>query len=150
MQMFVSWSCIRIFWNEHTRSTQLDPKFMFWCVSEHLGAFGNVSLIDKARCKTGWNGAINTQVCATKSHRNFTQWRHPIHYHWTLNACIGAFCSIWVHFGLFCYCMKLGAKQAELEQLMQMFVSWSRIRIFWNEHTRSTQLDLKLMFWCVS
>jgi len=27
-----------------------------------------------------------------------------------------------VHFGLFCYCIKLGAKQAELEQLMQKFV----------------------------
>ena len=34
------------------------------------------------------------------------------------------FCSIWVYFGLFCYCIKLGAKQAELEQLMQKFVWW--------------------------
>ena len=50
--------------------------------------------------------------------------------HWNLNSCIGAFCSIWVNFGLFCYCMKLGAKQAELEQLMQKFVPRIRIRVF--------------------
>ena len=128
--------------------------------------------------------------------------------HWNLNSCIGAFCSIWVHFGLFCYCVKLGAKQAELEQLMQKFapririgffaanppdpphctlnscfgafhsvwvhfglfrysmkvdamragmvelmhkfVPWSRVRSFQNERTRSTQLNPKLMFCCVS
>jgi len=35
-------------------------------------------------------------------------------------------------------------------QLMHKAVPWSRIGIFRNEHTRSTQLDPKLMFWCVS
>ena len=53
--------------------------------------------------------------------------------HWNLNSCIGVFCSIWVHFGLFRYCMRLGAKQAELEQLMQKFVPRSRIGIFGSE-----------------
>ena len=38
--------------------------------------------------------------------------------HWTVNSCIAAFRSVWVHFGLFRYCMKLGAKQAKLVQLM--------------------------------
>ena len=50
-------------------------------VLEHfvvLGAFGNVSLIDETRCKTGGNGAINAQVCAMKSLRNFSQLTHPI------------------------------------------------------------------------
>jgi len=42
--------------------------------------------------------------------------------------------------------MKLGAKQAEL---VQMFVTQSRVWIFRNERTRSTPLDPKLMFWCV-
>ena len=58
--------------------------------------------------------------------------------HWNLNSCIAAICSIWVHFGLFRYCMKLGAKQAELEQLMQKIVPRSRIGIFGSEQTRST------------
>ena len=58
--------------------------------------------------------------------------------------------SVWVHFGWFHYCMKLGAKRAELEQLMQKFGPRSRIRIFGSERTRSTPLDPKLMIWCVS
>ena len=58
--------------------------------------------------------------------------------HWTLNSCIDVFHSVWVHFGLFCYCTKLGAKRAELVQLTQNFVPRSRIGIFCNERTRST------------
>ena len=42
---------------------------------------------------------------------------------------------------------ELGAKRAEL---VQKFVPRSRIGIFRNERTRSTLLDRKLMFWCVS
>ena len=33
MQKFVPWSHMRIFCNECTQSTPLDPKLMFWCVS---------------------------------------------------------------------------------------------------------------------
>ena len=57
------------------------------------------------------------------------------------------FHTIWVHSGPFGCLSKLGAKQAELEQ---QFVPRSRVRIFRNERTRSTSLDPKLMFWCVS
>ena len=42
MEKFVPLSRIGIFRNERTRSTPLDPKLMFWCVSQYLGAFGNV------------------------------------------------------------------------------------------------------------
>ena len=58
-----------------------------------------------------------------------------------------AFRTIWVHLGQFGSITKLGAKQAEL---VQKFVPRSRVRIFRNERTRSTPLDPKLMFWCVS
>src|SRR6185312_12925967 len=34
----------RSFHDERTRSTPLDPKLMFWCVSYHLGTFGTVWL----------------------------------------------------------------------------------------------------------
>ena len=43
--------------------------------------------------------------------------------------------------------MKLDAKRAEL---VQKFVPRSRFGIIRNERTRSTPLDSKLMFWCVS
>ena len=42
---------------------------------------------------------------------------------------------------------KLSAKRAELEQ---KFGPRSGVRIFRNERTRSTPLDTKLTFWCVS
>jgi hypothetical protein len=55
----------------------------------------------------------------------------------------------WVHLGQFRYYTKLGEERAELVQLMQKFMPWSRIRIFGKERTRSSPLDPKLMFWCV-
>src|SRR6185369_11587638 len=59
----------------------------------------------------------------------------------------GAFCTIWVHSEPFGCLMKLSAKRAEL---VQMFEPRSCVRIFHNERTRSTPLDLKLTFWCIS
>ena len=55
--------------------------------------------------------------------------------HWTLNSCLGAFHSVWVHLGSFHNCMKLGAKRGELVQLMQKFVPQSHIGIFRNQRT---------------
>src|SRR6185312_9845968 len=77
VQKFVPRSRIGIFHNESTRSTSLDPKLMFWCVSYHLGAFGTVRLPYETRCKTG---RTNAKVYATKSHWNFSQRNHPIHF----------------------------------------------------------------------
>ena len=76
VQKFVPRSRVRIFRNEHTRSTPLDPKLMFWCVSYYLGAFGTVWLPYETRCKTGQTSA---KVRATKSRQNFSQRTHPIH-----------------------------------------------------------------------
>ena len=90
MQKFVP-RCLRNFQNERSRSTPLDPKLIFWCVSFRLGAFGTVSLLHGTRCK--W---------------------------------------------------------ANLVQLMQEFVPHSLVRIPRNRRTRSTQLDPKLRFSCVS
>ena len=45
-------SRFKIFCNECTRSTPLDPKLMFWCVSYNFGALGTIWLSYKTRCKT--------------------------------------------------------------------------------------------------
>ena len=79
MQKFVPRSRVRIFRNERSRSTPLEPKLMFWCISFRLGAFGTVSLLHKTRNKTGHTGAVNGKVCATMSCYNFTQRTLPIH-----------------------------------------------------------------------
>ena len=66
----------RNFCNERTRSTPLDPKLMFWCISYYLGAFGTIRLPYGTRCKTG---RISVKVRATLSRRNCSQRTHPIH-----------------------------------------------------------------------
>ena len=76
VQNFVPRSRVRIFCNERTRSTPLDPKLMFWYVLYYLDAFGTIWLPYETRCKTG---QTNAKVCATKSRRNFSQRTHPIH-----------------------------------------------------------------------
>jgi len=88
VQKFVPRSRVGTFRNECTPSTPLDPKLVFWCVSNYLGAFGTVWLPYETRCKTGRTSAKVRARC--------------------------------------------------------------RVRIFHNEHIRPTQLDPKLMFWCVS
>ena len=50
---FVPRSRVGIFRNDRTRSTPLDPKLMFWCISYYLVAFGTVWLSYGTRCKTG-------------------------------------------------------------------------------------------------
>jgi len=69
MQKFVPRSRIGIFRNKSTRSSPLDPKLMFWCVSYHLGAFGTIMLPYETRGKTGQTSA---KVRATKSRQNFS------------------------------------------------------------------------------
>ena len=95
------------------------------------------------RCKTGRTRA---KVRATKSCRNFSQRTHRST---TLDPKLTFWCVLYYlgAFGTFGCLMKLGAKWAEL---MQKFVPRSRVRIFRNERTRSTPLDPKLLFWCVS
>ena len=70
VQKFVPRSCIGIFRNKRTRSTPLDPKLTFWCVSYYLGAFGTVWLPYETRCKTGRTSA---KVRATKLRQSFSR-----------------------------------------------------------------------------
>jgi len=143
VQNFVPRSHVGIFRNECTRSTQLDPKLTFWCILYYLGAFETIWLPYETPCKTG---RTSSKVRATKSGRIFSQRRHrstPCDPK-LIFSCVRA---IWVHSGLFGCHTKLGAKWAEL---VQKFVPRSRVRIFHNKSTRSTPLDPKLMFWCVS
>ena len=105
-------SRVGIFRNERTRSTSLDPKLMFWCVSNYLGAFGTVWLPYETRRKTGRTSA---KVRDTKSRKNFLQRTHPIHPIGPSKN-FGAFRTNWVHFGQFGCLTELGAKRTEQVQ----------------------------------
>ena len=56
----------------------------------------------------------------------------------TQNSCFLTFRNVWVHFGSFRCCNKLGAKWAELVQLMQNFMPRNRIGTIHYERTRNT------------
>ena len=82
VQKFVPRSRVGIIRNERTRSTPLDHKLTFSCVSFYLGAFGTVWLPYETQCKTGRTSA---KVRATKLCRNFFATNAPEPPHWTLN-----------------------------------------------------------------
>ena len=73
---------VGIFRNERTRSTTLDPKLAFCCVSYYLGAFGTVWLPYETRCKTGRTSA---KVRSTNSPLEFFKTNAPNPPCWTLN-----------------------------------------------------------------
>ena len=121
MQKFKPRCLVRIFCNERSRSTLLDPKLMVWCVSFHSGAFWTVSLLQKLAAKRAKLVQLMQKFVPWCLVRIFAT-NAPDPHHWTLNSCFGAFLSVQVHFGPFRYCTKLGAKWANLVQLKQKFV----------------------------
>ena len=64
---FVPRCLVRIFRNECSQSTSLDPKLMFLCVCFRSHAFGTVLLLHETCCKTCQTGAINAKVRAAMS-----------------------------------------------------------------------------------
>ena len=131
VQKFVARSRVGIFRNERTRSTPLDPKLLFRCVSYYLGAFGTVWLPFETWCKSGRTSA---KFRATKSHRNFCIERSrstpldPKLMFWYVSYYLG-------YLGPFGCLTKLGANRAEL---VEKFVPRNRIGIFRIKRSRST------------
>jgi len=105
VQKFVPRSRVEIFRIEGARSTPLDPKLMFRCISYYLCAFGTVCLPYETRCKTGRTSA---KVRATKSRRNFRKERtrstpvDPTLKFWCISNYFGAFGTIWLPYETRC------------------------------------------------
>ena len=79
IQKFMPRSRVRIFGDERTRSTPLEPKLMVWRILYCLIEFGTVLPRYETQFKTGRPGAINAKVRATKSRQTFSQRMHLIH-----------------------------------------------------------------------
>ena len=113
VQKFVPRSRVGIFYNECNRSTPLDPKLTFWCVSYYLGVFGTVWLPYRTRCKTGRTSA---KVRAMKSRRNFSQQMHrstPLYPKLTfccISYYLGAFGTVWLPYETWCKTGRTSAK----------------------------------------
>ena len=96
----------------------------------------------------GYNWCKKYKSSCNKVASEFFTTFAPDPYRWILNSCSSVFHNVWVHLGPFRYCMKLGANQAELVQLMTKFRQRSRVGIFRNEGTRSISLNPKLILAC--
>jgi hypothetical protein len=102
--------------------------------------FRTVSLLHESWWKTCRTCTINAQVCEMKLRWNFSQRMQLIH-------SIGPKTHVLGRFRPFRYCTKVDARLAEQMPLAHKFAKKTRVRIFWNECTRSTPWDPKLIFW---
>ena len=113
VQKFVPRGHIGIFHDEGIRSTLLEPKLTFWCVSYYLGTFGTVWLHYHTQCKIGQPGA---KVRATKSCRNFRNERTqstPLVsklMFWCVLYYLDAFGTVWLPYKTQCKTGRTGAK----------------------------------------
>src|SRR6185312_13819409 len=99
------------------------------------------------RVQWGGSGAFVAKCSCHEVASEFFATNAPDPPHWTLNSYFGAFRTVCVHLGPLSCHTKLRAKRSEL---VQKFMPRSRVGIFRNERTRSTPLDAKLMFCCIS
>src|SRR6185312_3348202 len=139
VQKFVPRSCVGIFRNEHTRSTPLDPKLTFWCVSYYLGAFGSVWLPYETRCKRAellQKFVPRGRVRIFRNERTRSAPLDPKLMFWCISYYLGAFGTVWLPYETRCRTGRISEK----------FVPRSCIGIFRNERTQSTPFDPKLMF----
>ena len=136
-------SRIGIFRNERTRSTLLDRKLTFWCVSYYLGAFGTFGCLTKLGTK--WAELLQKFVPRSRvgilhnEHTRSTPLDPKLTF-WCISYYLCAFGNVWLPYETRC---KTGQTSAKVR------ATKSR-RTFRNERTRSTPLDPKLTFWCIS
>ena len=107
---------------------------MFWCVPHYLDAFETVWLPYGTRCKSG------SRVVIFRNKRTRSTPLDPKLKFWCVSYNLGAFGTVWLPY-------EFSAKRAEL---VQKFVPRSLVGIFRNERIRSTPVDPKLTFCCVS
>ena len=131
-------SC-RTFRNERARSTPLDNILLFWCVRTiwvHSGLFSCLTKLVAKRAEQVQKFVPRSRDGFFCIERTRSTPLDPKLTFWCISYHLGTFGTVWLPY-------ELGGKRAEL---MQMFVPQSRVRIFCNEHTRSTPLDPKMTF----
>ena len=93
---------------------------VFHTIWVHLGPFGCLTTLSAKRVKL-------VQKFVPQVALEFFAMNASDSPHWTLNSCFRAFCTIWVHLGLFGCLPILSAKHVKL---VQKFVPRSRVGIF--------------------
>jgi hypothetical protein len=112
VQKFVPRSRVGIFRHECTRSTPLDPKPMFCCVSYHSGAFGTICLPYETWCKTGRTSAFvpRSRVGIFHNERTRSNSLDPKLTFWCVSYHLGAFGTVWLPYETWCNTGRTSAK----------------------------------------
>ena len=135
-------SRVGIFRNARTRSTPLDPKIMFWCVSYYLGNLGPFGCLTELGVKQ--TELVQKFVPRSRvgifcyEHNQSTQLVPKLMF-WCVSYYLGAFGIVWLPYGT----------RSKMGRTNKKFVPRSRVVISRNARTRSTPLDPKLTFYCV-
>ena len=142
VQKFVPGSRVGIFRNERTRSTPLVPKLTFWCVSYYLesGPFGCLVRVGAKRAELVQKFVPRSRVGCFRNERTLSTPLDPKLTFWCVSYYLCAFGTLWLPYNTQCKTGQTSAKVCATKS------GWN----FSNEQTRSTTLDPKLMFWCVS
>jgi hypothetical protein len=85
--MFGKRNCVRLFRNERTRSTPLDPKVMLWMILEHFVTARK--LVQKASNWCHERASLQNEVAS-----EFFSTNAPDPLHWTQKSCSGSFRTI--------------------------------------------------------
>ena len=136
LQKFVPRGRIGIICNERTRSTPLDPKLTFWCVSYYLGAFKTIWLPYKTQYKTG-------QKFVPRSHVGFFRNEH------TRSTPLDPKLKFWcVLFYLGALSRLVALRNSVQNRPNKCKSSCHKVvsEFFRNKRTRTTPLDPELMF----
>ena len=99
VQKFVPRSRVGIFLNERSRSTPLDPKLMFRCISYYMGAFGAVWLLTKLGAKRAelvQKFVPGSRVGIFRNERTQSTPLDPKPIFWCVSYDLGAFGTIWL------------------------------------------------------
>ena len=113
VQKIVPRSRVRIFHNERTRSTPLDPKLMFLCVLYHLCAFGTVGCLTKLvakRAELVLKFMPRSRVRIFRNERNRSNPLDPKLTFWCISYHLGAFGTVWLPYETRCKTGRASAK----------------------------------------
>src|SRR6185369_12058513 len=122
---------------------------MFSCISFRLGAFGTIMLLHKLDAKRAKLAQLKPKFvsrCLVRNFRNDRSQSTPLEpklMFWCVSFHLGAFGTVSLQHETWSKTRQTGTINAKVRAMMS---SWN----FCNERSRSTPLEPKLMFWCVS
>ena len=126
VQKFVPRSRVGIFCSERTRSTPLDPKLTFWCVSYNLDAFGTKGCLTKLGAKRAdlvQKFVKRSRVGIFHNERSQSTPLDPKLTFWCILYYLGAFGAVWLPYKTRCTTGRTSAKVRAMKSRRNFFAT---------------------------